>query len=89
MDWFLSPVGQQALSEALLLHSPRADVPAPAGSMPLQDMKLLIPADWHDFEKRPAGIRARLGSHRRRATLRSTWHPRSEAPCGLASIRRH
>jgi len=51
MDWFLSPVGQQALSEALLLHSPRADVPAPAGSVPLQDMKLLIPADWHDFEK--------------------------------------
>ena len=28
MDWFLSPVGQQALAEALLLHSPRADVPA-------------------------------------------------------------
>src|SRR5262249_57251515 len=31
MDWFLSPIGQQALAEALLLHSPRADVPAPAG----------------------------------------------------------
>src|SRR3984957_6839080 len=31
MDWFLSPVGQQALAEALLLHSPRDDVPAPAG----------------------------------------------------------
>jgi iron(III) transport system substrate-binding protein len=35
----------------LLLHSPRADVPAPAGSVPLQDMKLLVPADWNDFEK--------------------------------------
>jgi iron(III) transport system substrate-binding protein len=51
MDWFLSPVGQQALAEALLLHSPRDDVPAPAGGVPLKDMKLLIPADWNDFEK--------------------------------------
>ena len=51
MDWFLSPVGQQALAEALLLHSPREDVPAPAGSVPLKDMKLLIPADWNAFEK--------------------------------------
>jgi iron(III) transport system substrate-binding protein len=51
MDWFLSPVGQQALAEALLLHSPRDDVPALAGSVPLKDMKLLIPADWNAFEK--------------------------------------
>jgi iron(III) transport system substrate-binding protein len=51
MDWFLAPVGQQALSDALLLHSPRDDVPAPAGSVPLKDMKLLIPADWNAFEK--------------------------------------
>ena len=51
MDWFLSPIGQQALAEALLLHSPRPDVPAPAGSVPLKDMKLLIPADWNAFEK--------------------------------------
>jgi iron(III) transport system substrate-binding protein len=51
MDWFLSPVGQQALSEALLLHSPRDDVPPPAGGVPLKDMKLLIPADWNAFEK--------------------------------------
>ena len=51
MDWFLSPIGQQALSDALLLHSPRDDVPAPAGSVPLKDMKLLIPADWEAFEK--------------------------------------
>jgi iron(III) transport system substrate-binding protein len=51
MDWFLSPVGQQALAEALLLHSPRADVPAPAGSVPLKDMKLLFPPDWDVFEK--------------------------------------
>ena len=51
MDWFLSPVGQQALAEALLLHSPREDVPPPAGGMPLKDMELLIPADWSAFEK--------------------------------------
>jgi len=51
MDWFLSPVGQQALAEALLLHSPREDVPAPAGGVPLKEMKLLVPADWNDFEK--------------------------------------
>jgi iron(III) transport system substrate-binding protein len=51
MDWFLSPVGQQALSEALLLHSPRDDVPPPAGGVPLKDMKLLMPADWNAFEK--------------------------------------
>jgi iron(III) transport system substrate-binding protein len=51
MDWFLSPIGQKALSDALLLHSPRDDVPAPAGSVALKDMKLLIPADWEAFEK--------------------------------------
>ena len=51
MDWFLSPIGQKALAEALLLHSPRADVPAPGGSVPLKDMKLLFPADWNAFEK--------------------------------------
>lgn len=51
MDWFLSPVGQKALSEALLLHSPRDDVPPPAGGVPLKEMKLLVPADWTAFEK--------------------------------------
>ncbi len=52
MDWFLAPVGQQALAEALLLHSPREDVAAPGvGSVPLKDMKLLFPADWNAFEK--------------------------------------
>jgi iron(III) transport system substrate-binding protein len=51
MDWFLSPIGQKALSEALLLHSPRDDVPPPAGGVPLKEMKLLVPADWVAFEK--------------------------------------
>lgn len=59
MDWFLSPPGQQALAEALLLHSPRPDVPAPAGGLPLKDMKLLVPSDWDAFEKdRPAFAKA-------------------------------
>ena len=51
MDWFLSPVGQKALAEALALHSPRDDVPPPQGAVPLSKMKLLIPADWDAFEK--------------------------------------
>jgi iron(III) transport system substrate-binding protein len=51
MDWFLSPPGQKALAEALTLHSPREDVPPPAGAVPLTQMKLLIPADWDAFEK--------------------------------------
>jgi len=57
MDWFLSPVGQKALADALLLHSPRPDVPPPGGAdtVPLNKMKLLSPADWNAFEKdRPA-----------------------------------
>ncbi len=51
MDWFLSPVGQKALADALALHSPREDVPPPPGGVPLSKMKLLIPADWDAFEK--------------------------------------
>src|SRR5258707_12228313 len=37
MDWFLSPIGQQGLSDAVLRHSPRHHVPAPARSRGLQD----------------------------------------------------
>lgn len=53
MDWFLSPVGQKALADALLLHSPRKDVPPPGGpdTVPLSKMKLLIPDNWESFEK--------------------------------------
>lgn len=52
MDWFLSPIGQKALADALLLHSPRDDVPAPGvDSVPLSKMKLLFPDDWNKFEK--------------------------------------
>ena len=51
MDWYLSPVGQKASADALLLHSPREDVPPPPGAIPLSEMKLLTPADWNAFEK--------------------------------------
>jgi iron(III) transport system substrate-binding protein len=51
MDWFLAPQGQKALADALLLHSPRDDVPPPAGGVALKDMKLLVPTDWDAFEK--------------------------------------
>jgi len=51
MDWFLSPVGQKALADALTLHSPREDVPPPPGAIPLSKMKLLSPTDWDAFEK--------------------------------------
>jgi len=58
MDWFLSPVGQAALADALALHSPREDVAPPKGAIALTKMKLLIPADWDAFEKdRPSFAR--------------------------------
>ena len=55
MDWFLSPVGQKAYGETLLLHSPREDVAPPPGAVPIKDIKLLFPKDFDDYEKsRPA-----------------------------------
>lgn len=51
MDWYLSPVGQKASADALMLHSPRDDVPPPPGAIALSEMKLISPADWADFEK--------------------------------------
>ncbi|HEX2885989.1 ABC transporter substrate-binding protein [Vineibacter terrae] len=51
MDWFLSPVGQKAYADALLLHSPREDVPPPGNGLSLKEMKLLVPDDWNAFEK--------------------------------------
>jgi iron(III) transport system substrate-binding protein len=49
LDWFLSPVGQQPFMEALFMHSPRVDVPAPPGAVSTGEMKLLFPSDWQDF----------------------------------------
>ena len=58
MDWLLSVPGQTALSEALFLHSARADVPAPGGGVRIDQLKLLFPTDWADFvASRPAFVR--------------------------------
>jgi iron(III) transport system substrate-binding protein len=58
MDWLLSVPGQKAISAALFLHSPRSDVPPPAGGVPIGDLKLLFPADWQAFlASRPAFVR--------------------------------
>jgi len=49
MDWFLSPVGQRVMADALYMHSARADVAPPANGIPLKDMKLLVPEDWDNY----------------------------------------
>lgn len=58
LDWFLSSVGQKPFMEALLMHSPRTDVPPPPGAASLSDFKLLFPSDWPDFfASRPAYLK--------------------------------
>src|SRR5262249_16385722 len=49
LDWFLSPVGQKAMQEALFLNSPRDDAVAPPGGLAASKLKLLFPADWSTF----------------------------------------
>jgi len=49
IDWFLSPVGQRAMADALFMHSARIDVDPPAKGIPLKDMKLLVPDDWDNY----------------------------------------
>ena len=51
MDWILGIPGQKALSEATSLYSPRADVPPPAGGIPITEFKVLAPTDWDAFLK--------------------------------------
>ena len=89
MDWFLSPVGQQALGEALLLHSPRADVPAPAGGVRAQGHEAADPGRLERLREGPAGVRQGVGPHRRRAALRADLAVACpEASCGRASTGR-
>src|SRR5258705_908143 len=58
LDWLLSPLGQKAITEYLYLHSPRADVPPPPGGLPLSQLRLLLPEDWHAFlASRPEFVR--------------------------------
>jgi iron(III) transport system substrate-binding protein len=49
LDWFLSPVGQKAMQEALFLNSPRNDAVPPPGGVPASQHKLLFPDDWSGF----------------------------------------
>jgi iron(III) transport system substrate-binding protein len=51
MDWILGVPGQKALSDATALYSPRADVPPPAGGIPITEFKVLAPTDWDAFLK--------------------------------------
>ena len=73
MDWFLSPVGQQALSDALLLHSPRADVPAPARQRAAQGHEAAVPGRLERLREGSSGLRQGMGPHRRRAALSRSW----------------
>ncbi len=49
LDWFLSPVGQKVMQEALFLNSPRDDADPPPGGVAASQHKLLFPADWNGF----------------------------------------
>ncbi len=49
MDWFLSPLGQKVMADALIGHSARLDVAPPPGGLPLSKMKLLAPEDWDAY----------------------------------------
>lgn len=49
LDWLLSRGGQKAVGDYLYLHSIRTDVPPPPGGLPITQMRLLMPEDWHAF----------------------------------------
>jgi iron(III) transport system substrate-binding protein len=49
LDWFLSPLGQKAIANALFMNSPRTDVAPPPGGVGTGEMKLLFPKDWPAF----------------------------------------
>jgi iron(III) transport system substrate-binding protein len=51
IDWFLSPLGQEAMAKNLYLHSVRAGAGAPPGGEPVDQLKLLMPTDWEAFLK--------------------------------------
>ena len=49
LDWFLSPLGQRAIADALFMHSPRSDVAPPPGGVPTSAIKVLVPSNWQVF----------------------------------------
>ena len=70
MDWFLSPVGQKALADALLLHSPRPDVPPPGGADTVEILGTTLFQNEADSDLDGVGEGGNLWS--RAATLEST-----------------
>jgi len=49
LDWLLSPIDQKAIGDYLYLHSTRTDAPPPPGGLPINQLRLLLPEDWHAF----------------------------------------
>jgi hypothetical protein len=49
LDWLLSPVGQKAIGDYLYPHSIRTDARPPLGGLPISQLRLLLPEDWHAF----------------------------------------
>jgi iron(III) transport system substrate-binding protein len=49
LDWFLSPLGQKAIANALFMNSLRTDVAPPPGGVGTGELKLLFPKDWPAF----------------------------------------
>jgi iron(III) transport system substrate-binding protein len=50
VDWFLSPLGQEIMSQSFYHHSPRADVAPPPGGKPLSELTIIVP-DWNEYIK--------------------------------------
>jgi iron(III) transport system substrate-binding protein len=58
LDWLLSPIGQKAIGDYLYLHPIRTDAPPPPGGLPISQLRLLLPEDWHAFlSSRPEFVR--------------------------------
>ena len=58
LDWLLSPIGQKAIGDYLYLHAIRNDAPPPPGGLPISQLRLLLPEDWHAFlTSRPEFVR--------------------------------
>jgi iron(III) transport system substrate-binding protein len=50
LDWYLSSLGQELLSQNFYRHSPRTDVAPPPGGKPLSELKIIVP-DWNEYVK--------------------------------------
>ena len=73
MDWFLAPVGQQALADALLLHSPRERRAGAGRQRAAQGHEAALPGRLERLREGSSGLRQGMGPHRRRAALSLSW----------------